>query len=265
MSPAERTKSCCAAVYGSDWARLLLGDSFHPGGRELTLRLGRLLALEAGDRVLDVAAGTGESAILLAEQFGCRLVGVDFGGEQVARANDRAAEAGVADRVRFERGDAERLPFPENSFDALICECAFCTFPEKSMAAAEFARVLAPGGRIGLSDLTRSGPLAAELEGLLAWIACIGDARPASEYCEYLEGAGCAVVATEDHDAALAEMARQIQGRLLAAELMAGLEKSRLGGIDFREAKALARAAGEAIRGGLLGYGLIIARKGSAA
>ena len=50
----------------------------------------------------------------------------------------------------------------------VVCECAFCTFPDKSRAAAEFARVLRSGGRVGISDLTRSGELPGELDGLLA-------------------------------------------------------------------------------------------------
>ena len=55
-------------------------------------------------------------------------------------------------KVRFHLGDAERLPLPDNTFDALVCECAFCTFPDKATAAAEFARVLRPGGRVGIAD-----------------------------------------------------------------------------------------------------------------
>ena len=53
-----------------------------------------------------------------------------------------------------------------------------CTFPNKQTAAGEFSRVLKPGGRLGLSDLTRTAGLLPELDGLLSWIACIGDARP---------------------------------------------------------------------------------------
>jgi hypothetical protein len=55
----EALKSCRAALYGSDWARLLLGDAFHPGGLALTERLGTLLDLGPGVRLLDVAAGRG--------------------------------------------------------------------------------------------------------------------------------------------------------------------------------------------------------------
>ena len=60
-------------------------------------------------------------------------------------------------KVRF-LGDAERLPLPDNTFDALVCECAFCTFPDKATAAAEFARVLRPGGRVGITDVTVAAP-----------------------------------------------------------------------------------------------------------
>jgi cyclopropane fatty-acyl-phospholipid synthase-like methyltransferase len=65
MPAAEEVKACCATVYQSDWARLLLGDSFHPGGLELTDHLGTLLDLGQGRSVLDVASGQGASAIRL--------------------------------------------------------------------------------------------------------------------------------------------------------------------------------------------------------
>lgn len=263
MTDGAQLKACCAAAYESEFARLLLGDSLHPGGLALTGRLGELLDLRPGQRVLDVAAGSGESAIFMAKRFGCEVRGVDFGADQVAQASQRAAD--VAPLVTFEQGDAERLPFPGEAFDAAICECAFCTFPDKRAAAGEFARVLKTGGRLGLSDLTRSGPLPAELEGLLAWIACIADARPAAEYVAYLEEAGFTGVTVEPHDEALAHMVREIQGKLLSAELMVKLKKLDLPGADFDQAKGLARAAADAVRSGLLGYSLItgqLARNG---
>ncbi|HEY3824592.1 MAG TPA: class I SAM-dependent methyltransferase [Bryobacteraceae bacterium] len=253
-------KSCCAAIYQSDFARMLLGDSFHPGGQRLTARLGEHLELGPGVRVLDVASGNGESAIFLAKQFGCQVVGVDFGPRNVGEANARATAAKVGHIVSFVEGDAEGLNFPDAHFDAVICECAFCTFPDKRAAAYEFARVLDPGGRMGMSDITRSGPLPPDLEGLLAWIACIADARPVEEYAGYLIEARLNVTAIEPHNYALAEMARDIQTRLLAIELMVKLKKLDLPGTDFDQAKQLARAAASAIQQGLLGYSLIVAR-----
>jgi arsenite methyltransferase len=258
VNDSAELKTCCAALYQSDFARILLGDSFHPGGLPLTARLGQLLNLAPGQRVLDVAAGRGESAIFIAQRFQCEVVGIDFGSGNVAEATQRAQEAGVANLVRFEEGDAERLAIAAGSFDAVICECAFCTFPNKRSAASEFARVVRSGGRVGLSDLTRSCPLPPELEGLLAWVACIADAQPVSEYARYLAEAGFPAPSVEPHDEALLEMVRDIQGKLLGAELMVKLKKLELPGADFEQAKTLARAALDAIRAGVLGYALII-------
>jgi len=257
----QEIKACCAAVYESDWARLLLGDSFHPGGLALTERLGLLTGIGPNHRVLDVAAGTGASALYLAERFGCQMVGIDYGRESVVAANAAAAEAGLADRVRFELGDAERLPFEDNSFDAVINECAFCTFPDKKTAAAEMARVLRPGGKLSLSDLTRSGPLPDELDGLLAWIACIADAQPLEQYAGYLEGAGLTIEQTEIHNEALRQTVADVRGKLLGAEFLVKLKKIDLPGADFAQAKAIAHSAAEAVREGELGYALLVARR----
>lgn len=254
----DEIKACCATLYESDFARMLLGDSFHPGGLRLTERLGEKLALGPGMKVLDVASGRGESAIFLAQRFGCEVTGVDLGSENVRQAEARADQAGVGHLVRFEQGDAELLGFPDALFDALVCECAFCTFPEKNRAAAEFARVLRPGGRVGLSDLTRLAELPEELQGLLAWVACIADARPVEEYAAYLEAEGIRNVEVEKHDEALVEMVRSIQGKLLGAELMSKLQRVPLEGIDFNKAKQLANAASNAVRARKLGYALVV-------
>lgn len=255
-------KSCCAQLYESDLARLLLGESFHPGGVALTERLGRLIGLRPGMRVLDVAAGQGASAIHLARIFGCTVVGIDLGAANVRHATEAALAAGAGRLVTFRCGDAEQLPVADGGFDAVICECAFCTFPAKTRAAAEFRRVLAPGGRVGLSDLTRHGPVPDDLQGLLAWIACIADARPVAEYTDYLQAAGLRVDGVEAHDEALAAMARAIQGKLLGVELLMKLKQLTLpDNLDIDQAKALARAAAAAIQAGRFGYALLTATR----
>lgn len=259
----EAVKSCCATLYESDYVRLLLGDSFHPGGVQLTSRLGDVLQLSSNSRVLDVASGKGTSAIHLAETFGCTVVGVDFGKENVREANEIAAAKGLSARVSFQQGDAERLPFEDASFDAIICECAFCTFPDKPTAASEFARVLKPGGRVGLSDLTRgTGALPKELDNLLAWVACIADAQPLASYAAFLTSAGLQVDCLEPHNEALTEMVNQMRMKLLGAEIMVGLKKMELPGVDFASAKAMASASLTAIQQGQLGYAIVAGRKG---
>jgi len=255
----QQVKQCCASLYESDVARLLLGESFHPGGLKLTERLAQLLGLGPGDRVLDVASGKGASAMFMAERFGCEVIGIDYGQHNVEQASAEAAERRLDHLVRFQQADSESLPFPDRTFDAVVCECAFCTFPDKSRAAHEFARVLRDGGRAGLSDLTRSSELPKELQGLFAWVACIADAMPMEQYLQHLNAAGLCDGKTESHDEALIEMVRQIQGKLLGAEIMAGLKKFDASGFDFPAARQMAKAALAAIERGQLGYALMVA------
>lgn len=249
-------KSCCAALFQSDYVRLLLGDSFHPGGAELTRRLGAVLRLEPHDRVLDVASGTGTSAFALANAFGCRMTGVDYGEQNVAQAN----AAGHA-RCEFRLGDAEQLPFEEDSFDAVISECAFCTFPSKEAAAREMFRVLRPGGRLGLTDLTISGSLPPGLDNLLAMVACIGDARPAAEYRAILKAAGFGDFTEQDQSKHLQAMVRDIKKKIDLARLAVAVKKLDLAGIDLDTARQAALLALQAIDSGTAGYVLLAARK----
>ena len=256
---APEVKQCCAALYGSDAARFLMGDSFHPGGIELTLELAGMLHLNADSTILDVASGKGTSAFAVAERFGCQVVGVDLSEANVAEANAESERQGLVSRVRFAVGDAEALPFAASSFDALLCECAFCTFPDKSTAAAEFARVLRPGGRIGMSDLTRAAVALPELDGLLAWIACIADAQPLERYAQWLANADFHVTASVTRDRALEQMLEQVRGKLMLADIMVGLGKLQIPGLDVQGAKDFAAAAGQAVKSKTLGYAFLVA------
>ncbi len=261
METGEDVKACCAALYEQDWVRLLLGESFHPGGLALTERLGVLLDLHPGMRVLDVAAGRGTSALYLAKRFGCEVVGTDLSAEMVREAAARAEAEGLSGLVEFRQGDAERLAFDAATFDVVLCECAFCTFPDKATAACEFTRVLRPGGRIGLSDLTRVDMLPPALETLMAWVACIADALPLAAYVSHLKTAGCDSVRAEPHDEALAEMVKDIRARLTTAQILVGLKKTELSGVNLPEPQEMARAAEQAVHEGKLGYALVVGER----
>lgn len=256
---SQEIKGCCAAAYSTNWVRLLIGDSMHPGGIRLTERLGDLLELGPGSRVLDIAAGRGVSAIALARRFGCEVVGVDLSAVNVDAAREEAARTRLLEVTSFQVADAEALPFADGEFNAIICECAFCTFPDKARAACEMARVLKPGARLGMSDLVRRGDLAAELTTLAGWIACIADARPESEYARYLDDAGLRRPSVEIHDDALAEFVDQILDRLIGATVFAKLAKLDLAGADLDQATVIGRAAELAVRKGTLGYILLTA------
>ncbi|MPY91847.1 MAG: methyltransferase domain-containing protein [Acidimicrobiia bacterium] len=256
---AEAAKSCCAVVYGIDLVGLFLGESYHPGGVELTRRLAELLALEADHHVLDVASGVGTTAVLLAAERRACVVGIDLGAAQVARAATRATAAGVADRVRFEVGDAERLPFDDGTFDVLVSECAFCTFPDKPTAAREAARVLRPGGRLGLTDVwLHPDRLEPDLSNIAGRIACIADARPIPEVRALLEAAGLRVDHVERHDDVLAATVELVATRLRALRL---LDLPLLRSFDLRRAIDITRSVGDVVARGDAGYLALVATK----
>ena len=248
-------KGCCARLYESDAVRWLLDDQLHPGGERLTLRLARLAGVAPGARVIDVACGSGATALLLARELGCVTVGVDLGARAIAQAR-QAARPGAG--ASFLVGDAEALPVAEASFDVALSECSLCTFPDKPRAIAEMARVVRPGGTIAIADVTADlDALPAQLRSAAARVACIADARGAGDYAALLCDAGCAPLAVEPHDAELRAMADRVEARLRAARILAppGDQRERI-----REAAALARMAIDAIARGTLGYALITGR-----
>ena len=151
---ARGRKACCASLYDSAPVRLLLGDTLHPGGLALTHCLGKLMDIQRDQLVLDIACGRGVSAVAVARSFHCRVVGVDLGGESVAAAYLLAAEGNMEGKVSFLQGDGETLPLSPASFDAALCECSMSLFPDKVQGMAEIARLLRPGGRLGISDVT---------------------------------------------------------------------------------------------------------------
>ncbi|GGO93282.1 class I SAM-dependent methyltransferase [Wenjunlia tyrosinilytica] len=107
-----------------------------------------------GRRVLDVASGSGNAALAAARRMAV-VTGLDFVPELVQQAKVRAA----ADRleVTFEVGDAERLPYADASFDTVLSVFGVMFVPDQQRAAHELARVLRPGGRIGLANWTPDG------------------------------------------------------------------------------------------------------------
>lgn len=254
-------KACCAAGYSSDLVSLLLGDSYHPGGLTLTRHLLDLMGCYPEHTVLDVAAGRGTTALAVAAEYGASVDGIDLSPANMRLAADAAAASGLSSRARFHHGDAEQLPLPDASWDRVLCECALCTFPDKKAATSEIARVLRPGGRAGITDVTADPDrLPAELTSVAAWVACIADARPVVEYLDLLTGAGLQILTVEDHHSALERMINQVAARLdlLRLTARAGLDEL---GLDLARAQPVLAAARQAIADRVLSYTLIVAQK----
>jgi arsenite methyltransferase len=252
-------KGCCARLYESDAVRWLLDGQLHPGGDRLTRRLAQLAGISPGQRVLDIACGSGATALLLARELECDVVGVDLGSRAIEQAVAAAGAAGLGARVSFVLGDAEELPFHDAAFDVAFSECSLCTFPDKPRAIAEMARVVRPGGSMAIADVTADrSALPAELRSAAARVACVADARSADDYAALLRDAGWEPVAMEPHHDDLRAMADRVEARLRVARMLAppGEQRDRTA-----EASSLARMAIDAIAHGTLGYALIVARR----
>lgn len=109
------------------------------------------LDLRAGSRVLDVAAGNGNATLAAARRW-CDVTSTDYVASLLESGRARAQAEGHT--IRFQEADAEKLPFPDASFDAVVSTFGVMFTPNQEQAAAELARVCKPGGQIGLANWT---------------------------------------------------------------------------------------------------------------
>ena len=112
-----------------------------------------LLQLAPGKRVLEIASGSGGPAMFMVKETGCLLTGLEFNDHGVSHAKKLAEENGLSDKISFQEGDASKpLPFPDDSFDAVVCIDSINHFNDRGKVLGEFKRVLNHRGKLLYTD-----------------------------------------------------------------------------------------------------------------
>ena len=214
---AATSGSCCgddccvsgldADLTGGSYSRADL-DTIPVGASQASLGCGNPTAvadLLPGETVLDLGSGGGIDVLLSARRVGDSgfVYGLDMTDEMLKLARDHAAEAGVTN-VEFIKGYIEEIPLPDASVDVVISNCVINLSTDKPAVIAEIARVLKPGGRVGISDVVADDSLSPEERAERgSWVGCIAGALSHSEYRELLASAGLSDISIEaTHQAA---------------------------------------------------------------
>ncbi|HEX6234546.1 MAG TPA: arsenite methyltransferase [Jiangellaceae bacterium] len=155
--------------------------------------------LRAGETVLDLGSGGGIDVILSAKRVGPTGVayGLDMTDEMLELARKNATEAGVSN-VHFLKGMIEKVPLPAASIDVVISNCVINLSVDKPAVLTEIARVLKPGGRIGISDVVAEDRLTVEQRAERgSYVGCIAGALSKGEYTAGLQAAGFEQISVE--------------------------------------------------------------------
>ena len=256
----EHVKSFSEDFYELPVLTLLFGNDQHPGGVALTRQLAGSALVGRGDRVLDVACGRGESARELVEHFGCHVVGIDYSKENIHRATGLTGDVGLSGRAQFVHGDAEQLPFANDSFDLVICECSLSIFSDLALALTEMKRVLRPGGRLGISDVVLNKSLPEALQDLVGHVLCISGALPIAGYRDVLDKTGFSAIRTRDVSEVLSDMITRMERRIGVIENFLDREQFELANSLSASFTTIAAARDFVMSGGA-GYALMTGKK----
>jgi ubiquinone/menaquinone biosynthesis C-methylase UbiE len=172
----------------------------------------------------------------------------------------------LTEKLDFKISDAERLEFNDEQFDVVICECALCTFPDSKTAVNEMIRVLKPGGKVGITDMTIKNELPDNLKNILFQVVCISGAKQAEGYKQLLENTGFSEILFEDHSYTLNEILDKVDKVIQGWEFIDKLsccDLEKILGITLSSEKAreLLDQGYKELENGNIGYGLFLGQR----
>jgi SAM-dependent methyltransferase len=130
-------------------------DQLHTGGARASMEFFKKIGFVPDGPILDAGCGIGGTSRLLAKQFDCRVTGLDLADRFVEAARCLTQWTGLEDQVVFQQGSVLDLPFESGSFDAVLCQHLLMNIQDKPKAVKEFFRILKPGGKLLLQEITK--------------------------------------------------------------------------------------------------------------
>ncbi len=235
----QPASSCCGDASPEDIARdqaMRMGYTEEdlgasPDGANMGLGCGNpgaIASLKRGERVLDLGSGGGFDAFLAAREVGDdgHVVGVDMTPDMLAKARKNANDGGF-ENVEFRLGEIENLPLGDCTVDVIISNCVINLSPNKQRVFEEALRVLAPGGRLAVSDVVATAAIPAEIrDDSELFCACIGGAVSIDELESMMKKAGfgeISITAKDSSREVIKEWApgRKVEDFVISADIKA--------------------------------------------
>ncbi len=186
----DDTASCCGLGYAEEDLQGLPSELV-----SMSLGSGNPISradLKLGETVLDLGSGAGLDALIAARRVGesGKVYGLDMTEDMLDLADKYRQESGIGN-VEFIKGEMEQVPLSDESVDTIMSNCVVNLSPDKARVFSECFRILKPGGRVAISDLTWRDQVPAEVrENTDLWCSCVGGALTEDEYVDLLYRAG---------------------------------------------------------------------------